>query len=414
MYAGERDLLAIRLPRWGSVAAGDGVVPWVVLDDGGVPVGPIWVFLRDFVARGNRPGSVRSYAYVLLRWWRWLRVVDVGWDRATSAEVRDLVLWLQLTTKPRVAPRTRSAATVGTANPLTGKRYLGDGYGARTIRHGNAVLGSFYEFWLESDSSVLVNPVVRERVRGRRSNAHHNPLQPFLPQGRLRYNPKVPRRRPRAMNDAQWLALFGVLRSNRDRALMALAVSNGARASEMLGIRGCDLNWGEQLIRVYRKGTGAEQWLPASPDAFVWLRLYCAEIDTSNVQELLWCTLRRRDHGQGLRQQPLTYDALRAVLRRANDRLGANWSMHDLRHTCALRMVHDQNLSLRDVQTILGHAHLSTTADVYLIEDEQQVIGRIAAHLAGRGERDRKPAPPVTPATGYDTADLTVLFGGLR
>jgi len=35
---------------------------------------------------------------------------------------------------------------------------------------------------------------------------------------------------------------------------------------------------------------------------------------------------------------PLTYDALRAVLRRANDHLGANWTMHDLRHTCALRI----------------------------------------------------------------------------
>jgi integrase/recombinase XerD len=43
---------------------------------------------------------VRSYAYVLLRWWRCLLVVDVSWDRATSAEVRDLVLWLARTVKP--------------------------------------------------------------------------------------------------------------------------------------------------------------------------------------------------------------------------------------------------------------------------------------------------------------------------
>ena len=32
---------------------------------------------------------------------------------------------------------------------------------------------------------------------------------------------------------------------------------------------------------------------------------------------------------------------------------------------------------MRDVQTILGHAHLSTTADVYLVEDEAQVIRRV-------------------------------------
>ena len=71
---------------------------------------------------------------------------------------------------------------------------------------------------------------------------------------------------------------------------------------------------------------------------------------------------------------PLTYDALRAVLRRANDHLGANWTMHDLRHTCALRMTRAEGLSLRDVQTVLGHAHLSTTLRSYrTIVDEHLV-----------------------------------------
>jgi hypothetical protein len=33
-------------------------------------VQPIRRFLIDFIARDNRTGSVRSYAYDLLRWWR--------------------------------------------------------------------------------------------------------------------------------------------------------------------------------------------------------------------------------------------------------------------------------------------------------------------------------------------------------
>jgi integrase/recombinase XerD len=71
---GERELGSLRLPRWGRVVAAVGIVPWQVVDPDGRPVEPIERFLRDFVARGNRPGSVRSYAYVLLRWWRWLMV----------------------------------------------------------------------------------------------------------------------------------------------------------------------------------------------------------------------------------------------------------------------------------------------------------------------------------------------------
>ena len=76
-------LTSVRLPRWGRVVAADGVVPWLVVDADGDVVEPIQRFLRDFVARGNRIGSVRSYAYVLLRWWRWLVAIGVDWDKAT-------------------------------------------------------------------------------------------------------------------------------------------------------------------------------------------------------------------------------------------------------------------------------------------------------------------------------------------
>jgi integrase len=125
----------------------------------------------------------------------------------------------------------------------------------------------------------------------------------------------------------------------------------------------------------------------------------------------LWWTLRRRDHGNGLRRQPVNYEALRAVFKRVNTLLGTNYSMHDLRHTAALRMSRDESLTMRDVQTILGHAHLSTTADVYLVEDEAQVIRRVRQYLAGREQRVQAAAPaPV--AAGYDAGDLSVLFGG--
>ncbi len=106
------------------------------------------------------------------------------------------------------------------------------------------------------------------------------------------------------------------------RAIVALAVSNRARASEILGIRGVDLDWGEQLVRVSRKGSGADQWLPASPEAFVWIRLYLAEIGLPGPEEPIWRTLRRR--GAGKSRGPLTYEALRAVFRRVNALLGAD------------------------------------------------------------------------------------------
>jgi integrase/recombinase XerD len=56
----ERDVGSIRLLRWGRVVSVAGAVPWLVVDPDGVPVEPVRRFLVDFVARDNRPGSVRS------------------------------------------------------------------------------------------------------------------------------------------------------------------------------------------------------------------------------------------------------------------------------------------------------------------------------------------------------------------
>jgi integrase len=259
----ERDVRTIRLPRWGRVVEVDDAVRWAVIGEDGQPVEPIRRFLSDFIARDNRPGSVRSYAFVLLRWWRWLNAVGVQWDKATPAEARDLVLWLGYATKPRRSKRTASAVTAGTVNRVTRKRELDDHYQPRTIRHNNAVVRSFYEYWIDQGQGPLINPVRLDRVRGRRPNAHHNPLEPFRAEGRLRYNPRLPKPTPRAVPDQRWHELFGKLRSNRDRALLSIAISNGARAAELLGVRSIDVDWGEQLIQVHRKGSGVPQCLPA-------------------------------------------------------------------------------------------------------------------------------------------------------
>jgi site-specific recombinase XerC len=72
-------------------------------------------------------------------------------------------------------------------------------------------------------------------------------------------------------------------------------------------------------------------------------------------------------------------------------------------------MARDKHLSLRDVQVILGHAHLSTT-ETYLVEEEDAVIRRVLEHLGRLEQRRAGPAPGV--AGGYDAADLSVLFNG--
>ena len=213
--------------------------------------------------------------------------------------------------------------------------------------------------------------------------------------------PRVVSRAPRCIPDGRFDEVFARLGSHRDRALVAFWVSTGARAAELLGVTAGDVDPGQQVITVVRKGTRMLQQLPASPDAFVWLRLYQAQLAglvPAGRDEPLWWTLRRPF-------RVLTYDAARVMFTRAAAAVGANWSLHDLRHTAAYRMARDPQVSLCDVQWVLGHAHLSTTQR-YLNPLTEDVIEGVLAFHARRDEADETQAAP-----GYRAESLRVLFG---
>ncbi len=95
------------------------------------------------------------------------------------------------------------------------------------------------------------------------------------------------------------------------------------------------------------------------------------------------------------------------MFERASALPGANWTLHDLRHTAAHRMARDPGLPLADVQWILGHVQLTTT-QVYLNPSVEEAVQELRAHQA-RQARARAPAPP---APGYGPQSLDVLFGG--
>ncbi|MEU6324802.1 TCP-1/cpn60 chaperonin family protein [Streptomyces sp. NPDC047009] len=103
-------------------------------------------------------------------------------------------------------------------------------------------------------------------------------MNAWAPERTGRYRPTVPRRIPRSIPDEWFNTLFAALPSNRDRAMIAFWISSGVRASELIGVRQRDVDPGQQLITVVRKGSRARQQVPASADAFVWLRLYQQEL----------------------------------------------------------------------------------------------------------------------------------------
>jgi integrase len=417
-----RDLSSLVVPRRGLVEKTDDLFePYRLVDGAGGVVGPVAGYLRDLQAGGRSAGTQRSYAMDLLHWFRFLWAIEVGWDRATRLEARDFCCWVQASDKP-VRPHWRRAGQdpgetarpvpagrvrrAGVPNAVTGKPAPGLKYASATVAHCETVLRSFYDFHLEAGSGPIVNPfpVVRGRRAGR-ANAHGNPMDPVGAQRSGRYRPRVVVRIPRAIPDEKFDELFAALGSHRDRALVAFWVSTGARAAELLGATRADADPGQQLMTVIRKGSRCLQQLPASPDAFVWLRLYQAQLQgvaPAGADQPLWWTLRAP-------LRALTYHAARAMFVRANALLGSNWSLHDLRHSAAYRMARDPLMTLTDVQWVLGHAHLSTT-QVYLPAPVEDMIAAVVAHHARRGQQQASPAADPD-RLGYRQQSLDVLFG---
>jgi site-specific recombinase XerD len=397
----DRRVEGLVVPAVGRVEGAAGAVHAVrLVDAAGQEVVVATEFLRDLVTGRASESTAGSYAKALLRWWRFLAAVGVEWDRAERADVRDFVLWMRTAVKPNVR---KAGAAPGSLNLKTGKAYPGAGYAPQTINHNLSVLSAFYDFHASMGQGPVRNPVpVAAGRSGTRLHAHHNPMDQYAAHRRAGYRQKVPKRVPRGLPDRAFDELFASMPSHRDRAILAFYVSTGARASELLGVTTDRLDVGSQLVGVIRKGTRALQWLPASADSFVWLRLYQQELDLiAQPGTPVWWTLRAP-------RRPLTYNAVRAVLLRVNERLGTNWSWHDVRHTAAKRMIADPSLSLSDVQWVLGHAQVTTT-QIYLEPNEEEVIHRVRDHQ--RRLAEPAPAVPQPPARKYRPGVLEVLLG---
>ena len=385
----------VDLPRAGEVQAGDRPsLPYLVVDGTGDEVEPISRYLRDLALGDASPLTCRSYAHDLLRWWRLLEAVGMSWEQATTGEVTVLVGWLRTARNPQ--RRRTSGVQPGTVNLRTSKAALPEGYAPSTINHTLSVLSGFYAFHARYGRGPAVNPVPDQQGR-RALLAHRSPLEPHRLAPRARLRQKVADRAPRSIPDQLWGELFEAMTCDRDRALLAFYVSSGARASELLELRLEHVDWAGKRIWVLSKGSRTLQEVPASPEAFAYLALYLDEHGLPQEDQPVW----RARHGQ---PRPLTYSAMRAVLNRANTKLGTNWSLHDFRHTAAARMAGDPELSIVEVQAVLRHRHLSTTERYTRVRIEE-LVDKLQQHYA-------RPQVERHYSAGYDPDDIRAVFGG--
>src|SRR5437870_6307116 len=90
------------------VCTPDGQLPYMLVGPDGTPVEPVRDYLLELLASDCSPLTIKSYAFDLLGWFRFLVNVGVSWDQADRLHLRDWVL------------EQRSKSTLSVTTVLTG------------------------------------------------------------------------------------------------------------------------------------------------------------------------------------------------------------------------------------------------------------------------------------------------------
>ncbi len=174
-------------------------------------------------------------------------------------------------------------------------------------------------------------------------------------------SPKLGLRLPKALTERDVERLLEAPQTEttlglRDRAMLELMYASGLRVSELVGLRrtGVDLRAG--VVQVLGKG-GRERLVPIGEHAMDWLRHYVrdarAELAGHTDPEGLFLTARGEVMTRHNFWRLIKQYALRAGIRQA-------LSPHTLRHAFATHLL-EHGADLRALQSLLGHADLSTT-----------------------------------------------------
>jgi site-specific recombinase XerD len=332
-----------------------------VVGDLAVVVGhPLVDEYLEFCRSRARPNTVLAVAFDLKVFFS---VVGKSPVRVTSVDVMAFI-------RSQQAP---SGATVVRIDRR------GVGLSPRTIRRRLSSVSGFYAYVLaRGGTSVTRNPVPTGLIT-RRERSRPKQGVPLV---------RTAKTLPRVLSAVEVNALVGVLRTERDRAMVQAMLLGGLRRCEVLGLRFDDLRVADRRVFIADGKGGRQRLIPISERFFVTVSSYLTlERPAGAVTDRVFVVLKGPNRGH-----PLTVRGLDEIMRGARRRAGLErGSCHELRHTCLTRL-REAGMSLEALQAQAGHASIETTrvylhlADDWLAEQYRRAADAIDAQVV-RGIR---------------------------
>lgn len=175
--------------------------------------------------------------------------------------------------------------------------------------------------------------------------------------------PRLPRRLPRWVPSVQQvdriLAQPDVSKPSgiRDRAMLETLYSTALRRMELAALQVFDVDLEAGILHVRLGKGGRDRIVPLGRRTTIWLTRYLADVRPLLVASLREGALFVTDYGEPFGKNRLG-DLVRRYIGRA--RFAAPGACHLFRHACATHML-ENGADIRFIQSILGHADLSTT-----------------------------------------------------
>jgi site-specific recombinase XerD len=150
-----------------------------------------------------------------------------------------------------------------------------------------------------------------------------------------------------------------------------------------------------RLITVRLKGARDQHRVPVTDDFWPIYEEYLrTERRAAQGVHAVWIASRK---GQG---KPLRYASFESALRYIGRKAGISVHPHLFRHTLAQGVL-DTTGNVKVAQEILGHSHLSTTADLYLRVDQQAMVTALERTKANTGRAKKHHSWPSAKAAQY-------------
>jgi len=210
----------------------------------------------------------------------------------------------------------------------------------------------------------------------------NNPAANFKP-------PKIAKRLPKALSIEQILSILNIAGDDRislrDKAMLELLYSTGARVSELINLNALDIsttsNNGEVSTTVKLKGKGGkERVVPIGSYAVKAVNDYLTRSRPALLKVSTQRSLFLNQRGGRLSRQS-AWNVVAASAKRVG--LTEQVTPHSMRHSFATHLL-DGGADIRVVQELLGHASVTTTQIYTLITIDKLRESYASAHPRSR------------------------------